>query len=392
MEADQHKELFPFLQRAAYLIRQHQQGLLTAAEQEELHTWIGASLENQRLFDQMTDPAFLQEHLHRFEKFDTEAGWNNFRALHFPSRQARLRPLFGWWSAAAILLMLVGIGLFFRHQSSTSRPLAAIQASPVVPGHSRALLTLADGSVIPLDSNGNRVIAQQGATVQQQNGQLQYLAQGDATTAMNMLTTPRGGQFRLTLPDGTKVWLNAASSIRYPTAFTGTQRTVEIRGEAYFEVAPVANKPFTVKINQNTSIAVLGTGFNVNAYTDEPFIRTTLIEGAISVHTGNTSRVLAPGQQALVNGPAIQVSDHADTTAILAWKREAFYFQEADISSVMRQLSRWYDVTVVYEGSMPSRRFQGEIERNLPLADVLEGLESTGIHFRLQGRTIIVTP
>lgn len=168
---------------------------------------------------------------------------------------------------------------------------------------------------------------------------------------------------------------------------------MEIKGEAYFEVAAMAKTPFYVKISHQTNIEVLGTSFNINAYTDEPGIKTTLIQGAVKVNAGNSSRVLLPGQQALVKSPGnIDIVAQADTAAILAWKKEEFYFRDADIPTVMRQLARWYDVTIVYAGNIPARRFQGEIQRNLPLADVLEGLENTGIHFRLKGRSIIVEP
>lgn len=396
LKADHHNNQQLFLQRVAYLLSRHQQDLLTEAEAAELQAWISASQENRRFFEEQTDPAAVQDKLRQYEKFDTAAGWNAFQAKHLTvAPPARVRPLLNWrWAAAAAILLMVGAALYFRHNTAAPPPLAALPATPVVPGHSQALLTLADGSVIPLDSNGQQAIAQPGVLAQQHNGQLQYITQGAASApTMNTLTTPRGGQFRLTLPDGTNVWLNAASAITYPTAFTGSQRSVTIRGEVYFDVAARAAQPFTVNVDQkNTTISVLGTGFNVNAYTDEPYVSTTLVQGAIKVSTGNISRVLKPGQQALANAAALQVKDHADTTAILAWKREVFYFQDADIPSVMRQLSRWYDVTVQYTGAVPARRFQGEIERNLPLADVLDGLQSTGIRFRLEGRRIVVTP
>lgn len=384
-----------FLQRVAYLITGFLQATLTAAEQAELQAWTDASPENKQFFEQQTNPDSLQERLSLYEKFDTASAWSSFQEKHLPAAPpARVRPLFNWrWTAAAAILLLVGAAWYFRRDTAAPPPLAVLTTTPVVPGHSQATLTLADGSVIPLDSNGNRAIAQPGATAQQHNGQLQYVAQGNATAAtMNTLTTPRGGQFQLTLPDGTKVWLNAASSITYPTAFTGDHRNVAIQGEVYFEVAAKEHQPFTVKVNQTTSIDVLGTGFNVNAYTDEPYVSTTLVQGAIKLNAGNTSRVLRPGQQAQSKDETLQVKEHADINAILAWKREMFSFQDADLAYVMRQLSRWYDVSVTYTGAIPARRFQGEIERNLPLKDVLDGLANIGVHFRVEGRRIIVMP
>ncbi|SEW38888.1 FecR family protein [Chitinophaga arvensicola] len=395
MAADQHSGTNPVLQRIAYLINRYQQGILSATEEAELQEWTAAAEENRVFFEQLTDPVILQQKLAQYEKFDAAAGWATFSARQFPAATpVKVRSLYRWSAAAAVLLLL-GAGVYFlRPAGHTSQVAEKAVTKPVLPGSSKALLTLADGSVIPLDSNGNQVISQQGAQIHLNNGQLQYNSQDySAQTALNTLTTPRGGQFRLTLPDGTRVWLNAASAITYPTAFPQGTREVEVKGEVYFEVAALAKMPFKVKVSPHTSIDVLGTSFNINAYTDEPGIQTTLIQGAVKVNAGNVSRVLLPGQQALVSGPdQMKVVAHADTAAILAWKKEEFYFRDADIPTVMRQLGRWYDVTIVYAGAVPAGRFQGEIQRNLPLSDVLEGLESTGIHFRLQGRSIIVEP
>ncbi|MGO4290735.1 FecR family protein [Chitinophaga sp. RAB17] len=397
MAAEQNSETNPVLQRMAYLIHRYQQAILTATEEEELQVWVAASAKNRLFFEQLTDPVILRDKLAQYEKFDTAAGWATFSAQHFPvADKGRVRNMYRWWSAAAAVLLLLGAGIYLFRPSAPAPRVAAVSvpAARILPGSSKAMLTLADGSVIPLDSNGNQVIQQQGALIHLNNGQLQYNTQDySAQTTINTLTTPRGGQFRLTLPDGTRVWLNAASAITYPTAFQQGKREVEIKGEVYFEVAAKEKMPFNVKVGPLTNIEVLGTSFNINAYTDEPGIKTTLIQGAVKVNTRNGSRVLLPGQQALVNAPGdINITAKADTAAILAWKKDEFYFHDADIPTVMRQLARWYDVTIVYAGTIPARRFQGEIQRNLPLSDVLDGLENTGIHFRLQGRSIIVEP
>jgi transmembrane sensor len=395
LTADQNSETNPVLQRIAYLICRYQQGILTATEEEELRVWSAASDENRLFFERLTDPAILRDKLLQYEQFDVAAGWATFTAQHFPTQyKAPVRNLYRWWSAAAAVILLLGAGTYFLRPATPPAKVAAVPVTRILPGYSKATLTLADGSVIPLDSNGNQVITQQGAVIHQNNGQLQYNTQDyNAPITMNTLTTPRGGQFRLTLPDGTRVWLNAASAITYPTAFQQGKREVEIKGEVYFEVVAQAKMPFNVKISPLANIEVLGTSFNINAYTDEPGIKTTLIQGAVKVNTGNVSRVLLPGQQAQVKSAGnINITERADTAAILAWKKDEFYFRDADIPTVMRQLARWYDVTIVYAGTIPARRFQGEIQRNLPLSDVLEGLENTGIHFRLQGRSIIVEP
>lgn len=395
MEADQNSETNPLLQRIAYLVGRYQQDALTAAEEEELRVWLEAAAGNRLFFEQMTDPEILRRKLSQYEQFDTAAGWTAFSAKHFPAENITpVRRMYRWWSAAAAVLLLLGAGIYFFRPSAPPAPVAALNTTPVLPGSTKATLTLADGSVIPLDSNGNTIIKQQGALIHLNNGQLQYNTQDySAQTTLNTLATPRGGQFRLTLPDGTRVWLNAASAITFPTVFRQEKREVEVKGEAYFEVAAMAKTPFYVKVSHQTNIEVLGTSFNINAYTDEPGIKTTLIQGAVKVNAGNSSWVLLPGQQAWVKSPGnIDIVAQADTAAILAWKKEEFYFRDADIPTVMRQLARWYDVTIVYAGNIPARRFQGEIQRKLPLSDVLEGLESTGIHFRLQGRSIIVEP
>ncbi|NLR56818.1 DUF4974 domain-containing protein [Chitinophaga polysaccharea] len=385
-----------FLQRIAYLVYGYQQQSLTETEQAELEAWLQAAQENRVFFDQLTDTAILQRRLQQYRHFDANAGWEIFRDRHYPAAaKGRLRYIYYKWAAAAAVLLLLGTGIYLSRRSTT-RPVSpvVINTAPILPGSAKAVLTLADGSTVPLDSNASQVIAQQGSVVKLNNGQLQYSATHPGSAySLNTLTTPRGGQFRLTLPDGTRVWLNAASAITYPTAFSHDKREVSVKGEAYFEVAGEPQRPFRVNTDHQTTIDVLGTSFNVNAYPDEQGIATTLIHGAVKVNNGHASRVLLPGQQARITSPdQIGIITHADTTAILAWKREAFYFHDADIPTVMRQLARWYDVNIVYAGNIPARRFQGEIQRRLPLSDVLEGLETTGVHFRVQGRNIIVEP
>jgi len=292
------------------------------------------------------------------------------------------------WVAAAAVIFLGGMTAYLWQQP-VKRPQ---QAQVIMPGANKAVLTLADGSSVTLDSTGRQVIRQGSTTIMQSGGQLQYAANGNNNTiSYNTLRTPRGGQFRLTLPDGSAVWLNAASSITYPTAFTGADRTVKVTGEAYFEIAKMANKPFVVKISETTSINVLGTDFNINAYTDEPFTNTTLLEGSIAVTTGNNQQViLRPGQQARTTGTGVKVLDNIDLDQVIAWKNGAFNFNGTDLSSVLRQLSRWYDVDVVFEGKIPQRRFGGAIQRNLQLQQVLRILEKMDIKFRMDGRKLVV--
>lgn len=313
-------------------------------------------------------------------------------------------------AAAAVLAVLLGSGAWYwftRPAFSPGTPVAAQHPqNDVSPGGNRAVLTLANGQQLLLDSAANGLLAQQGSTtVQKKDGQLIYEAPHAPLTTnhalvFNTMTTPRGGQYRLTLPDGTNVWLNAASSIRYPTAFTGRERNVFITGEAYFEVQQNAAKPFTVNVNNRQTIEVLGTHFNINAYDDEPSVNTTLLEGSVrlrplSTVNGQPSTVLSPGQQAqLINThEPVRVISKADIEQVMAWKNNLFRFDSADLKKVMRQLARWYNVDVEYEKAAPvNEQFFGEMQRNLNLSQVLNGLAGMGVHFRIEGRKLVVMP
>ena len=302
------------------------------------------------------------------------------------------------YGAAAALVMLVMSGVYLLLSPSV-RPkekLAGnlpVQPADKEPGKEGAVLTLADGSMVVLDSLGNGLITTQNNTsVMLNNGRLTYgqdRASGEETL-YNTLTTPRGRQFRVILGDGTKVWLNSASTLRYPVAFSETEREVEISGEVYFEVAKDANRRFVVKAG-NTHTEVLGTRFNINAYADEPSLKTTLLEGAIIVKAGAGQYVLRPGEQASCNArQAVSVAP-VNTEDVIAWKNGFFNFTNADITTIMRSLARWYDLEVVYEGTPPPVTFRGKIQRNLQLSDVLEFLKND-VHFEREGNKIIIKP
>ncbi|MEI3798876.1 MULTISPECIES: FecR family protein [unclassified Chitinophaga] len=295
------------------------------------------------------------------------------------------------WAAAAAVLLLLGIGGYFqlKHQQEIT---GVAKIEKVTPGYERATLTLNDGSVVQLDSAGNRTIQQGGSSIRQQGGQLVYAASSDRdAVTYNTLRTPRGGQFKVILPDGTTVWLNAASSIRYPTAFLGQERRVEMSGEVYFEVAKSEEKPFKVSVNGRAEVKVLGTHFNVNAYPEENIIKTTLLEGAVSMSTpANSPVLLKPGQQAAAGKAEIKVVNDANIDQVMAWRYGLFNFDRSNLQSVMNELSRWYDVDVRYEGQIPSRIFRGKIKRDLSLTQVLEVLQDVNIKFKMEGKTIVV--
>lgn len=318
------------------------------------------------------------------------------------TQEAPVRRLATAWLryAAAAVIILFGAGIYFWLQHKSPHQVADVPKSSfntaIKPGKEGAILTLADGRTVVLDSLGNGVIANQnGSTVVLKNGRLTYEGGSAAAgIAYNTMTTPKGRQFQLVLPDGTKAWLNAASSLRYPTVFTGREREVEVSGEVYFEVTKNARMPFRVKINEETGIEVLGTHFNINSYKDEASINTTLLEGSVRILNGKETAILKPGQQAQVAGrqSRIKVVNDANVEKVMAWKNGVFDFEDATLEEVMRQLERWYDIDVEYEKDVPKLEFIGKMGRDLTLSEVLRGLEMSKVHVRIEGRKLIVLP
>jgi ferric-dicitrate binding protein FerR (iron transport regulator) len=305
-------------------------------------------------------------------------------------------------AAAAVLVTLVGAGGYFwlLKKPTTPPPQAeAVQVKPqdLPPGRDAATLTLADGQTIILDSANGTISKQGAATVINNNGRVSYANTGNDTkpaVVYNKVSTARGNQYQLVLADGSKVWLNSASSLRFPTSFTGDRREVELDGEGYFEITKNAAKPFHVKTSTQ-DIEVLGTHFNVNAYNDEAAVKTTLIEGSVRVNQsaiGNRqSAILKPGEQAVLIGNAPFTIDHSpDIDKVVAWKNGWFEFDDTDIKTIMRQISRWYDVDINYETKTDNEKYGGRISRNLNLSNILKMLENYGVHFKLTGKTLTV--
>ena len=309
-----------------------------------------------------------------------------------------------WWAAASVIILL-GISTYVYLKPVTAKqsfPVAKVQdpnfKNDVLPGVNKAVLTLAGGKTIVLDSAATGLLAQQGSSqIQNQNGELKYTSAASSDTANNLnseiiyntLTTNRGQQFPLTLSDGTKVWLNASSSIRYPVAFNSGERTVEITGEAYFEVIHDSKHPFHVKVN-GMDVEDLGTHFNINAYPNEKNIATTLLEGSVSI---NNKQVLKPGQQAQYeNAGNIRIVNDADAEGAIAWKNGQFHFAKVDITSIMRQIERWYDLQIIYEGEKTTDKFTGDIPRTATLTELLSILQMARVHFKLEGNKLTVMP
>jgi len=311
--------------------------------------------------------------------------------------QSSVFNLFNWRkiAVAASILVVMGYGmhLFIQNKDRQSLQLASKKIEDKAPGKTGAILTLSNGSKIVLDSVGNGLLANQShTTVSKKNGGLVYNADDNAQVVYNTMTTPRAHQYHLQLSDGTKVWLNASSSITFPTSFAVNERKVKITGEVYFEVAKDKTRPFRVLVN-DMQVNVLGTHFNVNAYDDEAAVNTTLLEGSVLITEKSKKILLKPGQQAQkLKSGAIVVNDNVNTDEVIGWKNGLFYFENANLQKVLRQLSRWYDVEVVYEKGVPSRSFEGEIQRDLNLSQVLRILEKNRVHFKIEGKILRVMP
>jgi ferric-dicitrate binding protein FerR (iron transport regulator) len=338
-----------------------------------------------------------------------------------PVKLRRIAVLRRWWVAASIILLL-SIGTYLLLKTNTPQPVAG--TTEILPGKEGAILTLADGSQVSLDSIQNGVVALQGgATAKIVNGTLIYEGSG-SEAVYNIMSTPKGRQFQLILPDGTKAWLNSASSIRYPTTFTGSERRVTVTGEVYFEVAGNKKMPFRLNVSNHAEIEVLGTHFNVKAYENEPVINTTLFEGSIAIsvlspqngQAGQPARsgpgmILKPGQQAqilvdqhtlLVNGeqqkdadakkqPGVKVINNTDIDKVMAWKNGVFDFNDIEFDDAMFQLERWYDIIVTYEKGIPlDIELNGKISKETTLNDLVMMLEKIGVKCRLEGRSLLI--
>lgn len=327
------------------------------------------------------------------------------------SRQPKIRSITLWRSIAAAVAVFVMAGVFYFDLFNVDKPeQAGIKAAAgkqvLTPGGNKASLKLADGSTIILSTASNGVLAMQGNTAvkKTKDGQLVYTAGKPGkllnNTLNNTITTPKGGQYQLTLPDGTKVWLNAGSSLTFPTVFASGERNVELKGEAYFEVAKVyvtaaggpVRMPFYVKTGAS-QVEVLGTHFNVMAYPDSRNQETTLLEGSVLVKYGSYAQKIVPGQQVSIANNSLRTIQvkNVNTELVMAWKEGLFLFDNTNIEDAMLQIERWYNAEVVYEGSKPDVEFTGILPRSSDVSKVLNLLESAqGVKFTISGNKIIV--
>ena len=393
-------------QRIVQLLERYSQRTATEAELAELTEWM-ANAGNEAPFDAFV-AQLLEQHASQQPK-EQDPNWEilfeNIRAgrpaLADIPEPAPVRSIRKRWLVAASVAILLGAGAWLWNINSkeTTAPPPMAGATQIGPGQEGAILTLADGSTILLDSISNGFVSNQsGVEVVLENGELNYgKGQSSNIVSYNSMSTPKGRQFRLQLPDGTRVWLNAASSIRYPVSIAGDARRVEVQGEAYFEVAANKSKPFLINVNNKAEVEVLGTSFNVNAYADEPQISTTLLDGRIRLSKQNAATasdklLLQPGQQAQLKDDQFELVRNPDLSKVMAWKNGLFNFEGTDLKEMMRQLVRWYDIEVVYEGNVPDVHFFGKMSRKLDLSTVLAALKGFGLHFRMEERKLVIMP
>ncbi|PXY39146.1 iron dicitrate transport regulator FecR [Flavobacterium cheongpyeongense] len=371
------------------LLQKYQEGTLSDEDKDKLDAWYLYAASNSN------------RDLNEYELEDSYGYLKSKLPLHAETKVIKIWPRI---VAAASIALLLGTGILYWTKPKEKMVHIVEKTEEIVPGGTRGILTLSNGKQIVLsDISAKDTIAKEGendeVTIKMDaNGVITYTVNPNAeiskenANAFNTLSTPTGGQYNIVLADGTKVYLNTVSSLKYPTRFNGNQRLVELEGEAYFEVAKNKEKPFMVK-SGNQSVEVLGTHFNIHAYNNEPVIKTTLLEGSVSVTYKNQKTFLKPGEQsnAAYNSNTIVIRK-VDTEAAVAWKNGRFKFDNADLKSVMKQLERWYGIKVEYRGDVSDVRFSGGTFMNKNLSEVLKVLELSNIKFKVEGKTIIVYP
>jgi transmembrane sensor len=397
-------------QRIGWLIAGYLQQRLNDAERDELDAWITASDANQVLFEELISPAFTEKGIEELNAIDTAKAYSlllqRLEAEEQPTeRRFKKATLL---SIAASIVLLISVVVIYQMTLKTNNDPKPVAAQPTIqPGGNYATIISENGKQVLLAGLRNGLIdSLDGVEVLKTgDGQISYLDNQHVSNSYHVLHTPIGGQYRLTLPDGSRVWLNAGSSIRFPVRFDGAERKVELTGEGYFEIVPAAQlvaerksiqlQPFRVVVN-DVAVEVLGTHFNVSAYADENSITTTLLEGKVGI-TRNDSKekvILQPGEQAIArDGAGLRVERLSSTEAVTAWKDGLFDFRDVTIEQIMQQAKRWYSIdTVVYKAKI-SKRFDAEILRSEPIEKLLALLEMTGgVHFKIEKKTIYVLP
>jgi ferric-dicitrate binding protein FerR (iron transport regulator) len=399
--------------RMAELAGKYLRGTITAAELAELKDWANATKGGNQLMQEVTDAEWLQREIETFSQTNTEESWLRLQGKVLAAQAAKgkkpasIRPF--WVKIAAAVLVLAVAGWLIISESTRKKEIKSVLASrygnDIQPGTKKAELTLSNGTSLDLQQGSDSSFTEQGSWIQRTaDGRLLYQKYGAAgltsnglpghgIIGWNTIRIPNGGEYVVTLDDGTKVWLNAASSLHYPVRFTGKERRVELTGEAYFEVAKDKTHPFIV-VTSRMQVQAVGTAFNVNSYRNaDSTTITTLAEGKIKVTTQHKTVLVNPGQQVKTNLTTAAVSE-GDVETATAWKNGLFIFNATPLQEVLIQLSRWYDVSIVYDRHFnPSKYFTGEIKRNVPVSKLLQMMEMTGIaRFRITNNTVTVLP
>ncbi len=372
--------------RAAYLISQFIQEIISEEEEEELDLWMQQSERNMQIFEDLTDESMTRDFMKWYAERNTERSLQEVKQRLQFTRPSKVIPL-RRYAAAACVVLLLGTGIYyfgFRDNGSTVTS-TGTETADILPGKASATLTLADGKKIDLTNLRDTIINRE---VRIENGVVVY-SNTVSEPEMHEISIPRKGFYELVLPDGSKAWINSSSSIRYPSRFNGNERRVTVTGETYFEVAKDAVHPFIVSVD-GVDITALGTAFNVNAYPNEDGLRITLTEGKINVNASQRNEQLLPGQQIIIRPGEWDIRT-VDSSPIIAWTKNQFQLKNTSIEEVMRMAERWYDAKIVYKEKVTDH-FTGTIDRNVPISQLLKLLEATGqVHFQIEGETIIVT-
>ena len=389
----------------AKLLIKNLEGNLSETEKQRLEDWLQADPQNDLLFEKLQTDEYLRKELKLLHSFDEQKAFEKFHETFIkktpvvPLRRNPMRRMIG--AAAAVVIIAISVTIFFlnspKQQDENIVQIKESHGSPsekIMPGGNIATLTLSDGSVISLNHTENGVVTKEGNVdiVKLKDGQISYGKTENTSKEIlyNVVATPKGGKYNLTLADGTRVWLNAASSLRFPASFSGNDRRVEMEGEVYFDIAEDLKHPFIVMVN-GAEILVTGTEFNVDAYQDESSMKITLLEGKVELKDKNNQTKLTPGQQAEISEAGnFVIHNKIDMEEVIAWKEGLFYFNKADIKAVMKQISRWYDIEVEFEGKVIVERLSGKLSRNVSLNEIIQVLELYDLRIIRDGRKIVV--
>ena len=377
-------------------------GTLTAPEEAELEAWLNESADNRAVLEKLLSESIRKQEIEHLHAFDEETALKKVWArIGQPestgkSSSTLMRYMIRIAAAAAIVIALSVSFWIYKVKPPAEQSSYQAKRTEIPPGANKAILILSNGTKIDLQAaQSGKIAYQAGAVVSKRaDGKIDYqgaAAQPGATAALNTLYVPRGGQYELTLPDGTLVWLNAASSLTYPVTFSGKERQIKLTGEAYFEVARDPGKPFFVNVDGKQTVEVLGTHFDIKAYNDDPEIRTTLLEGSVKVSSKNSHAIIKPGQMAVNDLKAPLFVRNADLDEVMGWKNGLFVFNDERMEDVLRIAARWYDVDVEYQTDVSQKKLRGIVSKYNNIRELLDNITITsGIHYKIEGRRVIL--